>query len=235
MKILLVEDDRELAELTMEYLSGFGYQMIHEGHGLNAVERVLQETPDLLLLDIMLPGKSGIDICKELRPHYNNPIIMLTARTDKIDQIVGLEIGADDYICKPVDPRLLSAKISAVERRIQREKSAIETPNTFIINEIEFNHGARKVRCQNRELTLTTQEYDLLYLLACNAGKILPREYIYSQIRGFEYDGLSRFVDITVSRLRHKIKHNTLGNECIKTVRNRGYLFIPQENHETTR
>lgn len=229
MKILLVEDDLELAELTVEYLTGCGYQMIHESNGLNVIETVQREQPDMMLLDIMLPGKNGTEICQEIRPHFQKPIIMLTARTDRVDQIVGLEIGADDYICKPVDPRLLSAKISALSRRIVRETPVVKETAQFVINDIEFNHKARQVTCKGQELSLTTLEYDLLHLLASNAGKILPREYIYNEIRGIEYDGLSRFVDITVSRLRHKIKDNRMGVECIKTVRNRGYLFVPQE------
>ncbi len=226
LRILLIEDDAELAELTLEYLRGFDHQVSHEADGNRAVQRIIDEQPELVLLDIMLPGKNGIDICREVREHYRNPIIMLTARSDQIDQIIGLEIGADDYICKPVEPRLLVARINAISRRIQRDSSPTAvTDNLIQIQDLQINSNARKVSHQGQPLSLSTQEYDLLHLLASNAGKVLSREYIFHEVRGLEYDGMSRFVDITISRLRHKIGDDPHQPERIKTVRNRGYLL----------
>lgn len=229
LSILLVEDDAELAELTIEYLRGYDYQVSHETDGDKAAERILNEQPDLVILDVMLPGKNGIDICREVRADYENPIIMLTARSDQIDQIVGLEIGADDYICKPVEPRLLVARINAVSRRVQRldQNAPLETNDLLKVQDLEIDSGARQVKQKGKELTLSTQEYDLLFLLASNAGEILSREYIFQQVRGLEYDGMSRFVDITISRLRHKIGDDPTHPTRIKTVRNRGYLMPP--------
>ncbi|MCV6589814.1 MAG: response regulator transcription factor [Marinobacterium sp.] len=225
LRILLIEDDAELAELTLEYLRGFDYDVSHEADGARASERILTEQPDLVLLDIMLPGKSGIDICREVREHYNNPIIMLTARSDQIDQIIGLEIGADDYICKPIEPRLLVARIHAISRRIQRQTPAPDSTSIISIQDLEIDHSSRVVRRNGEALSLTTQEYELLYLLASNAGEVLSREYIFHQVRGLEYDGISRFVDITISRLRHKIGDDPTYPVRIKTVRSRGYLL----------
>jgi len=226
LRILLIEDDAELAELTLEYLRGFDHQVSHEADGNQAVQRILNDQPDLVLLDIMLPGKNGIDICREVREHYRNPIIMLTARSDQIDQIIGLEIGADDYICKPVEPRLLVARINAISRRIQRNSSpTAATDNLIQVQDLQINSNAREVSHQGQPLSLSTQEYDLLHLLASHAGQVLSREYIFHEVRGLEYDGMSRFVDITISRLRHKIGDDPHQPERIKTVRNRGYLL----------
>lgn len=226
LRILLIEDDAELAELTLEYLRGFDHQVSHEADGNQAVQRILNDQPDLVLLDIMLPGKNGIDICREVREHYRNPIIMLTARSDQIDQIIGLEIGADDYICKPVEPRLLVARINAISRRIQRDNSTGPASDTQLqVQDLQINDSAREISHKGQPLSLSTQEYDLLHLLARNAGKVLSREYIFHEVRGLEYDGMSRFVDITISRLRHKIGDDPHQPEQIKTVRNRGYLL----------
>jgi len=228
LRILLIEDDAELAELTIEYLQGYDHQVSHEVNGNQAVARILQEQPDLVLLDIMLPGKSGIDICREVRERFHNPIIMMTARTDQIDQIVGLEIGADDYICKPVEPRLLVARINAVHRRAHWHPATDEAPASIIrLQDIEIDSSARIVTREGETLSLSTQEYEMLYLLASNAGQILSREQIFHKVRGLEYDGVSRFVDITISRLRQKIGDDPHHPIRIKTVRNRGYLFAP--------
>lgn len=228
LKILLVEDDQELAELTMEYLQGFDHEVIHLDEGTHAVERILQEQPDLVILDVMLPGKNGIDICREVRQDFDNPIIMLTARTDQIDQIIGLEIGADDYICKPVEPRLLVARVNAVTRRSQRVAESSGTSASVIeVQDLEIDNGARIVRRNGEAIELSTLEYDMIYLLASKAGEVLSREFIFREVRGLEYDGLSRFVDITISRLRQKIGDDPNHPSRIKTVRNRGYLLVP--------
>lgn len=233
LRILLIEDDVELAALTVEYLQSFDHRVSHETDGHQAVERILEEQPDLVLLDLMLPGKSGTDICREVRERFTNPIIMLTARSDQIDQIVGLELGADDYICKPVEPRLLVARINAVSRRISRHPaSESEPPPLLRLGDIEIDSSTRAVTRNGSAISLSTQEYEMFYLLASNAGQILSREQIFHQVRGLEYDGVSRFVDITISRLRHKIGDDPHQPSRIKTVRNRGYLFAPQ--HQAT-
>lgn len=230
LKIVLVEDDIELAELTIEYLQGFDHQVIHIDEGTHAVEQILKEQPDLVILDVMLPGKNGTDICRELRQDFDNPIIMLTARTDQIDQIIGLEIGADDYICKPVEPRLLVARVNAVTRRSQRGGDAAGNTTSHArieVQDLVIDDSARIVSRNGEAIELSTLEYDMIYLLASRAGEVLSREFIFREVRGLEYDGLSRFVDITISRLRQKIGDDPNHPVRIKTVRNRGYLLAP--------
>lgn len=230
IRILLVEDDLELAVLTAEYLTEFGFQVTHEQDGARAIARMEQLDPDLLILDLMLPNKSGIEICREVREQFTKPIIMLTARTDQVDQIVGLELGADDYICKPVEPRLLVARINAVTRRTQRHAEAgVATTGTSVVRlgDLCIDHQARQASFSGQLLDLSTQEYNMLYLLAQHAGEVLSREYIFQQVRGIEYDGLSRFVDITISRLRNKLGDSPGTPRRIKTIRNGGYLLVP--------
>lgn len=230
--ILLVEDDAVLAQLTADYLRGFSYRVEIEGHGDNAVSRILDENPDLVILDVMLPGRDGIDICREARKSYSKPILMLTARTEQVDQILGLEIGADDYVTKPVEPRLLLARIKALFRRMEVSiaqsavDGAIENQH-YKFGEVEIDNPSRRVLWRGDEVELTTPQYDLLLLLAKNTGKIMSRESIFQAMRGIEYDGSNRFVDITVSQIRARIGDDN--SRLIKTIRGQGYLLVPEE------
>ncbi|NRB39865.1 MAG: response regulator transcription factor [Pseudomonadales bacterium] len=231
--IMLVEDDVVLAEVTKEYLQMNGFKVSVESDGNRAVERILQEQPDLLILDVMLPGKDGIDICREVRKDFHSPIMMLTARTDELDQLLGLEIGADDYLCKPIKPRLLQARIKAMLRREetlgrQLEQSQEKRPQRVLeFDDLRIDNGTRQVTIAGEEIELATPEYDILHLLADNAGEIISREQVFEQVRGFEYDGASRFVDITISRIRSKLEGAAQPVKRIKTVRGKGYLFLP--------
>ncbi|NRB38606.1 MAG: response regulator transcription factor [Pseudomonadales bacterium] len=231
-QILLVEDDQDLAELTADYLSGFGFCVNIESDGAKAVERALLEKPSLLILDVMLPGKDGIDICREVREKSSLPILMLTARGEQIDQILGLEMGADDYVCKPVEPRLLLARVKALLRRAPVEKDNQQgeekiTKQFYQFDNIELDNSARRVKVDDVEVDLTMPEYELLWLLATHAGHILSRAMIFKSIRGIEYDGSNRFVDLTVSHIRMKIGDDGDKPTRIKTVRGKGYLFVP--------
>ncbi len=230
--ILLVEDDKVLADITAEYLQNNGYQVAIESNGMLATERILKENPDLVILDVMLPGKDGIDICREVRKAFHNPILMLTARSEEVDQILGLELGADDYICKPVKPRLLQARIKAMLRReeviakkLPEEDKAV--PRWLTFDELVIDTATRTVTVRDEEVVLATPEYDILYFLSMNAGNIISREQVFKAVRGFEYDGSSRFVDITVSRIRGKMEKEPFLCKRIKTVRGKGYLFMP--------
>ncbi len=230
--ILLVEDDEGLAKLTAEYLRGFSYRVAIEGHGERAVCRILNENPDLVILDVLLPGKDGIDICREVRQSYAKPILMLSARSEQVDQILGLEIGADDYMIKPAEPRLLLARIKALLRRMQVTNSssisvqALER-ECYQFADVKIDNPSRRVLWQDSEVELTTPQYDLLLLLAKNAGKIMSRESIFQAMRGIEYDGSNRFVDITVSQIRGRIGDEN--SRLIKTIRGQGYLLVPEE------
>ncbi|CAA6801203.1 MAG: Transcriptional regulatory protein RstA [uncultured Thiotrichaceae bacterium] len=223
--ILLVEDDKRLSDLMVEYLQKQGMKVDAEYRGDTAVQRILDTQPDLIILDLMLPGLDGLEVCRKIRPYYDRPILMLTAKDEDIDQVVGLELGADDYVIKPVQPRVLLARIRTLLRRVQCQ------PDTNLSTELHFGRlhikpAARLVLLNNQEITLTTQEYDLLFLFASRAGEILTRDTILEALNGTEYDGLDRSVDIRISRLRKLLENNPTKPTGIKTVRGQGYLFV---------
>lgn len=222
-RILIVEDDERLAELTQEYLIRNGLEVSIEGDGQRAIRRIIDEQPDLVVLDLMLPGADGLTVCREVRPHYTNSIIMLTARTDDMDQVLGLEMGADDYVPKPVQPRVLLARIKAHLRRGDKPETGSQR---LTFGELVIDNGARAVMLAGQPVDFTSAEYDLLWLLASNAGKILSREDIFGQLRGIEYDGQDRSIDVRISRIRPKIGDDPDSPRMIKTVRSKGYLFV---------
>jgi len=225
ISILLVEDDEPLASLTQEYLQKHGYHVLVELRGDTAVERILRERPNLVILDIMLPGKDGFEICAEVRPEYEGPLIMFTARDEDIDQLLGLELGADDYICKPVQPRLLLARIKTVLRRVSGN-NALSSINEYHFDGFEIHASSREARLNGSLLNLTTAEFDLLWLLASNAGDIMSRDDIVGRLRHIDYDGMDRSIDLRISRLRKKLGDNPASPQRIKTVRGSGYLFV---------
>lgn len=226
-RILIVEDDDRLATLTREYLENNGLQVSIEGDGSKAVDRILTERPDLVVLDLMLPGEDGVSICRRVRSHYNGQILMLTARTDDLDEVLGLEMGADDYVAKPVRPRVLLARIRALLRRgtVQVEEEPRER-SSLSFGALVVDNSMREAWLNDKSVDLTSAEFDLLWLLCSNAGRILSREEIFSQLRGIEYDGQDRSIDVRVSRIRPKIGDDPMHPRLIKTVRSKGYLFV---------
>lgn len=222
-KILIVEDDQRLAELTQEYLIRNGLEVSIEGDGLQAIRRIIDEQPDLVVLDVMLPGADGLAVCREVRNQFHNPIIMLTARTDDMDQVLGLEMGADDYVPKPVQPRVLLARIRA---QLRRGDASETVSQRMVMGDLIIDNGARSVTLAGEVVDFTSAEYDLLWLLASNAGKTLSREDIFSKLRGIEYDGQDRSIDVRISRIRPKIGDDPDSPRIIKTVRSKGYLFV---------
>jgi len=225
-RLLLVEDDEKLAAVMGEYLAKHGFCVAMEYRGDRAVDTIVTSQPDLVILDIMLPGKDGFEVCREIRPFYHGPVLMLTARDEEMDQVVGLELGADDYICKPVQPRLLLARIKAVLRRIRPVERAASGHNPVLCHAgLTIDPSIREVRLNNEVLGLTTAEFDLLLLLAINVGKILSRDTILQATRGIDYDGIDRSIDLRISRLRRKIGDSPEQPSLIKTVRGQGYLF----------
>lgn len=227
-RILIVEDDQRLADLTREYLEGNGLQVAIESDGGQAVARILKERPDLVVLDLMLPGEDGLSICRKLRGRYEGPILMLTARTDDMDQVLGLELGADDYVCKPVRPRVLLARIRALLRRSETvvEATVVENQRRLEFGPLVIDNAMREAWLNERSIELTSAEFDLLWLLAVNAGRILSREEIFNSLRGIEYDGQDRSIDVRISRIRPKIGDDPMHPRLIKTVRSKGYLFV---------
>lgn len=224
-KIVLVEDDPELASLVRDYLVKNGYQVDIVSNGADAVQQIPIEQPDLVILDIMLPRISGMDVCREVRPVYKGPILMLTALDDDIDQMLGLELGADDYIIKPVQPRLLLARIRTLLRRVPDigRTPAAHTSNSIInTGTLTINTGNRSVSIEGKHIDLTSAEFELLLLLAQDIGHVVDRDTIIQELRGFDYDGLDRSIDRRISRLRKKLSIGTQ-HSVIKTIRGKGY------------
>ncbi len=228
-RILIVEDDERLAMLTQDYLRNNGLDVAIETDGTRAIRRIIAEQPDLVVLDVMLPGSDGLTVCREVRAQYQQPILMLTARTDDMDQVLGLEMGADDYVAKPVQPRVLLARIRALLRR--SDTAPVESsPQRLEFGDLVIDNGGRSVTLNDELVDFTSAEYDLLWLLASNAGRILSREDIFERLRGIEYDGQDRSIDVRISRIRPKIGDDPENPKRIKTVRSKGYLFVKEGN-----
>lgn len=231
-RILIVEDDERLAELTKDYLESNGLTVSIEGDGSRAIERIKEEQPDLVVLDLMLPGEDGLAVCRIVRPYYSGPILMLTARTEDLDQVLGLEMGADDYVAKPVRPRVLLARIRALLRR-SAEASSTEEKNADSSHRLTFgdlvvDSAMREAWLAGVPIDLTSAEFDLLWLLSSNAGRVLTREEIFNKLRGIEYDGQDRSFDVRISRIRPKVGDDPDHPKRIKTVRSKGYLFVKE-------
>jgi len=225
-EILLVEDDVELATLVRDYLTknGFSVTMIHNGK--DAVKAIRQNKPDLVILDIMLPEKNGNEVCREVRGFYHEPILMLTALDDDMDQMLGLELGADDYIIKPVQPRLLLTRIRTILRRMNQKTSS---RNSIVdAGELHIDSANRLVKVAGKDVDLTSAEFELLLLLSQEIGQVVDRNSIVQELRGFEYDGFDRSIDRRISRLRKKLSANSNG-ELIRTIRGKGYQLCAGE------
>jgi DNA-binding response OmpR family regulator len=219
--VLLVEDDLRLAELVRTYLQNNNFQVDVEHRGDRVLERVQRDSPDLVILDIGLPGQDGFAVCKSLRSASNVPVLILTARDNDIDHVVGLELGADDYVVKPVEPRVLIARIQALLRRSR--STALETkPLRFGL--LSINPTSRAVSLNDKSVALSSNEFDLLYFLAAHADEIQSRETLYLQLYKREYDGLDRSLDVRVSHLRKKLGDDGAPDK-IRTVWGHGYLF----------
>lgn len=232
--ILLVEDDVKLAEQTKEYLEKNQFEVSLEHDGGKAVDRILREVPDLVILDLMLPNKDGISICREVRKEYHNPILIMTARDDEVDEIISIEIGADDYITKPVSPRKLLARLNNLIRRYEKMSSAdgAHSGSDARQGSLQLNAQRRIAIVDGKIVNLTSCEFDLLNYFFANQGVILTREEIYRQMRGIEWDGADRSIDLRVSRLRSTIGDNGKSPRFIKSVRGTGYMLVAQDNPE---
>ena len=222
-QILIVEDDVRLAELVSEFLEDNGFVVAVESNGSRAIERILDENPDLVVLDVMLPGDDGFEVCRRVRPTYRGPILMLTARGDEIDQVVGLELGADDYVAKPASPRVLLARIKALLRRGAQLDGKVDR---LRFDDIVIDQSQRMLTVGGEEVELTSAEFDLLWLLACSAGRVLSRQFILDSLRGIDYDGIDRSIDVRISKLRQKLSDDPKKPARIKTIRGVGYLFV---------
>jgi two-component system, OmpR family, response regulator RstA len=238
-RIMLVEDDSKLSKLVSEYLTGNGFSVVVESRGDRAVARILNQMPDLVVLDLMLPGLDGLSVCREVRPRYRGPILILTARADETDEVVGLEIGADDYLTKPVRPRVLLARITTLLRRAGpthnvrgsepvREELDNAENRRIAVGALVVDAANRTASISDEPLELTTAEFDLLWLLALYAGQVLSRERIYEAVRGIPWNGIDRSIDLRIARLRRKLSDNGKKPQRIKSVRGTGYLLAAE-------
>ena len=223
--ILIIDDDKKLNRLLTDFLGDFGFQVltaVHPDDGLKLLDR---KSPDLIILDVMLPDMNGFDVCKRIRQTSSIPIIMLTARGDLMDKVVGLELGADDYLPKPFEPRELVARIQSVLRRTKPSDDI--PPQKFGHLEIDFLK--RQVRLSGKNIDLTTNEFVSLALLIKNAGKVLDRDQILQELRGMDCEAFNRSVDIAMSRVRQKLDDDPKNPKFIKTIWGTGYVFIGGE------
>lgn len=227
--ILLIEDDSRLAELTATYLEQNGLRVKIEARGDRALERFTQEKPRLVLLDLLLPGKDGLSICRELRRVHDVPILILTAKDTDLDHVIGLEAGADDYVMKPVDPMVLLARVRALMRRTERPAGGAVSERRPDVNlgTLRISDTSREVWLGGEPVPLTTQEFELLSLLAHRAGELVSRDEVFRTMRGIDYDGLDRSIDGRVSKLRRKLGDDAAAPTRIKTVWGKGYLLVP--------
>lgn len=224
-RVLLVEDDGRLATLVSEYLQQHEFIVEVVGRGDQALAEFKSDNFDLVILDLMLPGKDGLEVCRELRKIYAGPIMMLTAKSSDIDQVVGLELGADDYVVKPAEPRVLLARARAL---LRRGEASDNSPTELTFGQLSICSKSHHISLAGQRVILTTQEFDLLWLLACNAGQVLSRDTTYQELRGLEYDGLDRTVDVCISHLRKKLNDDSESPRRIKTVWGKGYLFAAE-------
>lgn len=221
-RILLVEDDASLAAMVADFLSPHGFDVSIEGRGDVAVARITDENPDVVLLDVNLPGLDGFSICRSVRSRYRGAIIMLTARGEEVDEVLGLEAGADDYLAKPVRPRALLARL---QTHLRRATPAEQASQPIVVGSLVVDAGRRSVEIDGLAVGLTTAEFDLLSLLARHAGQTLSRNDIYQEIHQMKYDGLDRSIDLRISRLRKRLGDDPAKPRRIKSVRGVGYML----------
>jgi two-component system, OmpR family, response regulator len=222
-RVMLVEDDARLAELVTEYLSGYEFAVDLVTRGDQALERFKDIAPDVVVLDLMLPGLDGMVVCRRLRDMSDVPILILTAREDSYDEVSGLEQGADDFVNKPVQPRVLLARLRALLRRAQG-KNGVDS-RVLEFGTLRISTTDRTVSWRGQPCVLSNTEYKLLLVLAESAGRVLSRDALLKKMRGIEFDGLDRSIDNSISKLRRKFEDGD--SEKIKTVWGEGYLFSP--------
>lgn len=223
--IFLVEDDEKLSSLVADFLRSHDFHVVVEGHGNKAITFIEQNQPRAVILDVMLPGTDGFTICRTVRPQYQGPILMLTSLSDEIDEIAGLENGADDYLSKPVKSHVLLAHLRALLRRVESEEPLANEEKTIHAGNISINAQNRSVLCDSKEVHLTTAEYNLLWLLAERSGEVVSREELHRKTFKLEYDGTDRSIDLRISRLRRKLGDDPKLPYIIKTIRGEGYLL----------
>jgi DNA-binding response OmpR family regulator len=227
LSVVYVEDDPRLAQLTRKYLESHGLTVSLVARGDLAVAEVLRVRPDVVLLDLMLPGASGVEICQKLRERVDVPIIMVTARAEEADRVMGLEGGADDYVVKPFSSRELLARIRAQARRASGK--AGPAPMSIVVGKLVIDTGTVSASLDGAPLTLTTFEFSLLRALAERTGRVLGREQLLLLLHGSAEEAFDRSIDVHISRLRHKLGDDPKSPRILKTIRGVGYMLTPGE------
>lgn len=226
-KILIIDDDEQLNQLLNEYLTQFGFQVEYAANPILGLELFERNPPDLIILDVMLPEMDGFNVCKKIRQNSAVPIIMLTARGEVTDKVVGLELGADDYMPKPFEPRELVARIQSVLRRSHSETKS----SLLVFGDLQVNLENHEVFIGSERIDLTSTEFELLSLFVRNPGKVMSRDQIMEWVSGIEWESFNRSVDVLVSRLRHKLKDDPKHPVYLKTIWGTGYLFLSKQEH----
>lgn len=224
-RLLVIDDDTELCELVTEYLKPEGFKVESAHHGERGVERALSGEHAMVVLDVMLPGLNGFEVLRRIRARSAVPVLMLTARGEAVDRIVGLEIGADDYLPKPFNPRELVARVHAILRRTARAEAGAAAVARIVVGDVELDPGGRTVRCHGKAVELTGVEFNLLEALLRAAGRLVEREELSKTVLGRRLQPYDRSIDMHVSNLRKKLGHSSGAYERIKTVRGMGYIY----------
>ncbi|MGJ8679326.1 response regulator [Paraglaciecola sp.] len=225
-KILLVEDDERLSALICKFLTDNNFIVKTLIDGTHLLSEVQNFSPDILVLDIMLPGENGFTLCKNIRPHYAGPLLFMTAKNDDFDHVLGLEIGADDYVIKPVEPRVLLARINALLRRSIKPVQSSNNQEQLTFGQLVIDRSTRTATLAGTDVMLTSHEFDMLWKLAETPSQLVKRETLYTELIGREYDGLDRSADVRISRLRKKLLDNSQHPYRIKTIWGKGFFFV---------
>ncbi len=230
--LLIIDDDAELVELVREYMSSHGWVVQSADTPKRGIQMLREKLPRLVILDVMLPEKDGFEVCREIRRFSEVPIIMLTARGELTDRIVGLEVGADDYLSKPFAARELLARIQTILRRQSRLVMAAEETPPLRFNKIKIDLYGRSVHNEEQLVDLTTAEFDVLALLAQHPGKVFSREQIMDEVKGVDWQAFNRTIDVLISRIRTKLGDNSKRPRYIKTIWGAGYVFVGKAGGE---
>lgn len=228
-KVLLVDDDAKLRKLLREYLEGYGFHILTLADGLSVAKKIREESPDMIILDIMLPKRDGLEVLKEIRMEFSVPVIMLTAKGEDADRIVGLELGADDYLPKPFNPRELLARIKAVLRRLpDRDRSKARRDEDMFIEAggLMLNKAKQTLLIEDKEVELSSTEYKLLEALMENPNRVMSRDKLMNLARGRDFMAFDRSIDVHISKLRAKLEPDPRSPQRIKTVWGTGYMFV---------